>query len=712
MDLDGVKSLREPIVYPDEDSGSAYETGSENDHGASHDEQAAVTRSSRASSVKSRGKRGGRKNSHTAVKFGDSELSDAGGGRRVALDRASIAPSMDDQVFEDAVEWASNFQAPESPGEIKDPRRRVSGNRKKRRAQKPANEIRVKRLKPYYNNGYRQLLNIDIEDTAIGRVREDNIPLQPSQIGSSIWTSAEKDLFFTALMRLGRDNVRGIASRIMSKSELEVQEYIQLLNHGINEKRLHENRLLAPIDMPAAIHISDECSGVLERAGDALAIRQELSEEKVEQTKWGDSWLLTKEVSRRIETRRKEDGGQEAMDEVLPAATLFNFGNWLELSDRLFMNSGAPFEEDNWQNLAEPGESPAVRATAFEDFHSLAVSVTKRLISTTLFCTMSKIRARNSNKIKHADISSGDVEAAVNILGMKSNSNDFWIGCARRCHLKVVNDGTELEEEKDEHMPYDEVETALRYEDFSRSGSSGHPIRPSSRSSYHSDPPTSSQLDLEPDSPSSESSVLDYPTSALEHSDSDSSSLSSTSSTHFSSRRLESKLKKRAARKTAERAQDAYTEAFDMQASKLEEARLWELLKQDPPFEAGKVEPVEKLEVGKGKCAGGETGNWREWVRYWSPWETLETPVLEGEFQRNRRTISKKARRREASNLRAERLSSSGRSSDNESGQSQHEFEESEVENIEPAEGRADTEDEPHDETEDVDLDDSGNSSR
>ena len=57
MDLDDIEAHREPLIYPDEDTGSAYETTSEEEQSSSHDEQAILTRSSRASSVRSRGKK-------------------------------------------------------------------------------------------------------------------------------------------------------------------------------------------------------------------------------------------------------------------------------------------------------------------------------------------------------------------------------------------------------------------------------------------------------------------------------------------------------------------------------------------------------------------------------------------------------------------------------------------------------------------------------
>lgn len=704
MELDDAEALREPLAYPDDESGSAYETESENEESSSHDQEAITARSSRASSVKSRGKR---MKAEEPTQSEDEELSDAGEGQSATQDRASIARSSEEQIFEDAEEWASKFQIPESPGAIKDPMRRTPGSRTRRKAPRPANEARFKRLKGYYENDYRELLNIDIEDTAAGRVQEDNYPLQASQIGCSIWTSLEKDLFFTALTRLGRDNVSGIAARIGSKSELQVQEYIQLLYQSINEKRLHEGRLLAMTDMPAAVHISDECSGVLERAGDALAIRQERAEEKIEKLKWGDSWLLNRKVSRFMEKRRKEHSGEEALDEVLPAVNLFNLKHWLELSENVFMNPAVPYEEDNWQTLAEAGETPAIRATAFKDFHSLAVNITKRLVSTTLYCTLSRLRARDSNKVKAADVSLGDVEAAVNILGMKGNSNKFWIGAAKRCHLQVLNDDPEEDEDEDEgqeerssedevqYMTYDEVEAALRHPESpsrSRSRSTSRPThsRPSSRSSAHSDLALSSPSSIDLDISLSDSSVADYPTSAAENSDC---SFSSSSSTHFhfSARRHEAKVKKKAARRAAEIAQDDYTESFDMQASQLEEARLWALLKQDPPFEIEKVEPIGEQDTGKRKRGGGD-GNWREWVRFWSPWETTETPVLGEEFEQNSKTL-RKVKRRRLEDAR-QGAKPSGESSGEESRESQGEEGESEDEHVQLVAGTIETEDE------------------
>src|SRR5204863_8877293 len=82
-----------------------------------------------------------------------------------------------------------------------------------------------KRLKGYYCNEYRQLLNFDILHASSRVIEDGGLPIPPSQIGVSKWASAEKESYFNALSRLGKDDTRGIASRIGSKSEPEVKAY-------------------------------------------------------------------------------------------------------------------------------------------------------------------------------------------------------------------------------------------------------------------------------------------------------------------------------------------------------------------------------------------------------------------------------------------------------------------------------------------------------
>ncbi len=553
----------------------------------------------------------------------------------------------DNNTAEAASKWAANFQPPRSPGEIKIPSRQTAGTRSRIKPPKYPTKERAKRLKSFYSDEYRKLLNVDIKDASMKMLQDDFEPVQPSQIGSSIWTAMEKDIFFSALARLGRDDVRGIANRIMTKSEVEVQQYIQLLYRNMAERKSHFSTywdfLSTSHDFPAANEISEECCAIMERAGQALSSREQLAEEQTEEDKWGDSWLITKSVARWLDKRRREKGGEKKMQEVLPAINLFDTKTWLELSRDIFMNPGSPHEEDNWQNIAEPNETPAIRATAFEDFHSLAVSITKRLVSTTLFCTMSRLRAKSSKRgskgVKYAEVNAADVEAAVKILALKSDSEQFWLSAARRCHLRVIDTETEHHETSDDErestLAYYEVENTLRSLKRSRSRSVSR--RPSKRlrsSSRHSSIHGTSSSEAEPDANDSDSmsSLLD------DESDFPDSDVSTTA--HAQRVRHRQALQK---------ANDEFTDVCDLSESRIEETRLWDLLQQTAPFEI-KAEPVDREErPPKVRNSKSEVeGNWRDYTEYWSQWEMMKSPVTEDEFEKNRVRKSRKRRRVES----------------------------------------------------------------
>jgi RNA polymerase I-specific transcription initiation factor RRN5 len=650
--------------YPfenDLESGSAYEESMSCDDDVQDSPYDADIAPSRSTSTKHQRQRG--ENSEASRR-----LVKVGGKLEQSESKAASGPGTpytDDRICEDASIWAARFEGSLGHDGMRISRRpstsHTSSRSNKRRAEKfAARNTRAKRLRSFYSNDYRGLLNVDIHDAATGMIGEDQIPLHSSQIGLSIWTSAEKDTLFTGLSRLGRDNVQGIAARIGSKSELEVQEYIHLLHRGMVEKALNEPRqqMLDHTDLPAAVQVSQECCTLLERAADALAFRQDQYEEQVEETKKGEYWLLTSEVSQWVEENRKEEGGEQIIQEVLPSANLLNLKQWLALSQNIFMNPAAPREEDNWQAIADPGETPGIRATAFEDFHSLMVSTTKRLLSTTLFCTMSRLRAVDSRSYKRAEVNLEDVEAAVKILHLNSNSNEFWIGCARRCQLEVFDGNPPLKSRDAIGMTYDEVESAL-----SQGRDSTRQPRSQARVQGEDSPGLGNILDesgsdkdemediltdSEPEDNHDRDSAgaFEYlgnigldKTGPIDPSDSEFKAPPS----HLERIRMKVKLEK-----AFERAQNRYTEAFDTQASLMEERRLWALLKQSPPFE---IKP-ESMELPKRpdvqRKEKDELGDWRDYLEYWSQWETLDTPVLCRSFARSSKKRSRTRRAEKA----------------------------------------------------------------
>ncbi|KAI9736087.1 MAG: hypothetical protein M1818_006263 [Claussenomyces sp. TS43310] len=526
---------------------------------------------------------------------------------------------------------------------------------KKRKAEKVASSARkIQRLKGLYNNDYRELLNRDIR-TAVLQDRPDQAdkPLVESQIGASVWTSVEKELFFGALVSLGKDNVRGIATRIRTKSALQVQEYMTLLHRGMVEKNLNEPRqqLLGIKDVPAAFQISQECCDALEASADALALRQERHEESLEKAKWGESWLLTHDVNDWVEEHLTEEGGTHALHEMLPAADLLNLGNWLELSTRIFMNPAAPREMENWQSMIEPGEEPGIRATAFSDFHTLAVSLTRRLVSATLFCAMSRLRATDSDHSSaQGNVKRADVHAAAMMLGLELDSTKFWTGCARRCNLDIHQNLSATVVAESE-MHHDDVERILSQVSKPRQ-------RPLSPGAARSDDMDSLVLGGPFESSAAESSEQQSPetsnyesSSAFASEDEDDPDHHSAldiernlaseymafihngpldpSDSEFETPKIHAGRMKRKVEHTydQERAVHQYMEALDIKTSLGEEKKLWHLLKQDPPF-AINPEDIEVPEPPvQDRKESEELIDWRDRLEYWSEWEVFKDPV-------------------------------------------------------------------------------------
>ena len=93
-------------------------------------------------------------------------------------------------------------------------------------------------------------------------------------------THSKKELLFEAISRLGWHDAAAIASRVETKSEFEVAQYLALLDSS-TAKRKHDRQDLdpiAPAELPAAMEVSPACCNALEDAADSLSLRQETYE--------------------------------------------------------------------------------------------------------------------------------------------------------------------------------------------------------------------------------------------------------------------------------------------------------------------------------------------------------------------------------------------------------------------------------------------------
>ncbi|KAI1205760.1 uncharacterized protein F4807DRAFT_274513 [Annulohypoxylon truncatum] len=372
---------------------------------------------------------------------------------------------MDQRDGSDFIPSGSNSSA--------DEHERPRPKRRRRPTSPPSSSAPVpapKRQKPAFNPRYLRLLNSDITDTASGLLLTDPAPttlplldLEPTQLGAVSWAVPEKQSFFAALARLGRDDVSGIASRIGSKSALEVRQYLYHLDAADRARRAGSKRRrgIGPLAMPAAAELGAELTAALDGAADALALRQEVYEASLEQKRWGGRWLVTASLAGVLETRFRQEG----LDQTAAAASshnhhqqhsglppfveLFHLRNWLRLSDRVFMNSGV--EDGNWRCVAEAEAEvdgpPAIRATALADFYSLTLSITRRLVSAALYVASSRIRMKRAvDPTRHsALVKKNDVWAAAASIGLKEGSREFWAKAARRLRLDVFDDDDEYE---------------------------------------------------------------------------------------------------------------------------------------------------------------------------------------------------------------------------------------------------------------------------
>ncbi|KAK4868263.1 hypothetical protein LT330_007461 [Penicillium expansum] len=269
-------------------------------------------------------------------------------------------------------------------------------------------------------------------------LRELDNPYQVSQHGSMVWTPTEKEVFFNALDRKGKSGIKEIAAAIGTKSELEVMEYIRVLHKALTAQYssdVHLERMPVLSDVLAATEVSEECCGLLEEYADVLSLKESLIEAQTGTQQHGDNWIITRARAQDLEAEEDDS----ARGDLRLASDLLNLPYWLRLSSSLFMNLGGTQAENNWWNLAKRqdlitayGHTPSMTADTAVEFYSLAVSVTRRLIQSSLFFAMSRLRSSNrSGNDKKGYIRTQDVRAAIEVLNMKHCRPNF-VDIARR----------------------------------------------------------------------------------------------------------------------------------------------------------------------------------------------------------------------------------------------------------------------------------------
>lgn len=110
------------------------------------------------------------------------------------------------------------------------------------------------------------------------------------------------------------------------------------------------------------------------------------------------------------------------------------------------MNFGGTKSEDHWKNIANSkqnitaqNQTPSMTADSVVDFYSLAISVTRRLIQSSIFFAMTRLRgATRKGHDRKNHIRMSDVRAAIEILNMKHRRPSF-VDTARRNQLVIAD---------------------------------------------------------------------------------------------------------------------------------------------------------------------------------------------------------------------------------------------------------------------------------
>lgn len=482
-----------------------------------------------------------------------------------------------------------------------------------------------KRATGSFNRAYLDLLNEDIMHAAsryvplTSHLGDKRRELPASQIGMTVWSSAEKERFFEALGRLGRDAAPGIARRIRTKGEMQVRQYMKLIEDSIAQRQQFDQ--LPPLvlaDFPAATELSHECCQALEEVADSLSLRQDHFETTLEQEKHGNKWIVSRDTCKHMAEDETKDHAWETVD-------IFNVPKWLTLSERFFMNS--PSEQGNWQ--AMEGDTPSVRLSTLTDFRSLALTLTRRLVAASLFTAGSRVRAeRGSRPYIEEVVKDKDVHAAAISLGLSTRKPPL-MKTIRKLGLQVYEeDPPDLLEEGlgQETLSYQAVEDALA------------DIGPQPDASCGRRPGERMLLSSDEDSLSSDSAADTGTDSELSNHggradgadggpDADVAAEANEAILYCGIDPPQTKRGRQALfrRIQAEREQEAYADAVDAQAGYREEACMWAMLTQQPSrplVDPGTPAVLKRLSAKQSVDAGYLVGrNWRAHTKRTSEWE-------------------------------------------------------------------------------------------
>lgn len=298
-------------------------------------------------------------------------------------------------------------------------------------------------------------------------------------------------------------------------------------------------------------------------------------------------------------------------------------------------------DDRNWQFLGS--DSPAIRYTAFKDIHTLIVSLIRRIVQTTIYMATSRLRGMESQVFgKSKFIRPADVKAAVNCLGLPTNSREYWIRIPRRTGLHIYNRKEDIRKKSNiGSIPYDELEQVLK---STRAYGSGSAVNQGDNGDEEEDDEAvEAKMDAllaaayverhnnegikdqaASDLMDSEISDLDSETGIDGDEDEEDEGHKFADSDMDLDGTLRSKPQKKldSNLEAIDNAEDVYMEVLDKKRSYKEEKALWELMGREPSQPLPKVAESlpELLPLERKRPL--DLMNWRDSAGYLASWET------------------------------------------------------------------------------------------
>lgn len=340
--------------------------------------------------------------------------------------------------------------------------------------------------------------------------------------------------------------------------------------------------------------------------------------------------------------------------QAIPQADLLHADTMLSLSKNLFMNRSPdlPSPWPHWSEYtSEHVPEPSILRTAFNDFHTLVVSLTKRLMQTAVIQATSRLRSqrRRTKKGVMPFVKTRDVLSAIDILGLKRDGRARWTGVARRCNVRVFDEQrTTRFKTKQREVTWDQAEQILGLYDAV--------VAPSARDAYASELHTDQEdpeafqrraarsgtpLPMEHLSLSnSESEAEIYDDEADMSDDVDPDVIRPVHPARDPSGRYTSVPPEGASQERMRNVQ--ILEQFDQEASRREEDALCIMLgithatKRKSPSDDG----LESDDAGDVEKINTDADGWREWTVYQAVWEEHQSPIPAARFAANEKPRS------------------------------------------------------------------------